>query len=125
MKNLLIVVFHFFLIMCNVAQAASSHDEDMYYNEISRDYSKADKELNHLYTIQIQQYRKEGADFYGQAQSRDVFLKESQQAWIKMRDVSCNYETYESRTGAGFSGIYIKCLLDKTNERIRYLKLYN
>ncbi|MDI7660292.1 hypothetical protein QLZ26_09265 [Cronobacter universalis] len=23
-----------------------------------------------------------------------------------MRDASCNYETYESRTGAGFSGIY-------------------
>ncbi|ELY7390578.1 hypothetical protein SOJ80_000744 [Cronobacter universalis] len=41
-----------------------------------------------------------------------------------MRDASCNYETYESRTGAGFQ-VYIKCLLDKTNERIRYLKLYN
>ncbi|ELQ6222077.1 DUF1311 domain-containing protein, partial [Cronobacter turicensis] len=88
--------------MFNAAQAASSRDEDMYYSEISRDYSKADKELNQVYTIQIQQYRKEGADFYGQVQSRDVFLKKSQQAWIKMRDASCDYETYESRTGTGF-----------------------
>ncbi|ELY4778130.1 lysozyme inhibitor LprI family protein [Cronobacter turicensis] len=125
MKALLSVVFHFFLIMFNAAQAASPHDEDMYYSEISREYSKADKELNQVYTIQVQQYRKEGADFYGQVQSRDVFLKKSQQAWIKMRDASCDYETYESRTGAGFSGIYIKCLLDKTNERIKYLKSYN
>ncbi|SUG14268.1 Uncharacterized protein conserved in bacteria [Salmonella enterica subsp. arizonae] len=43
----------------------------------------------------------------------------------KMRDASCNYETYESRTGTGFSSIYTQCLLDKTKERIKYLKKIN
>lgn len=85
----------------------------------------ADKELNHIYTIQLQEYKKEGAEFYGQTQSRDVYLKKSQLAWIKMRDASCDYETYESRTGTGFAAIYEKCLLDKTNERIKYLRLNN
>ena len=42
-----------------------------------------------------------------------------------MRDASCDYETYESKAGAAFSSIYEKCLLDKTNERIEYLKKYN
>ncbi|MEH3827989.1 lysozyme inhibitor LprI family protein [Enterobacter roggenkampii] len=42
-----------------------------------------------------------------------------------MRDASCDYETYESKTGTVFSSIYEKCLLDKTNERIEYLKKFN
>ncbi|HED5890028.1 TPA: DUF1311 domain-containing protein, partial [Salmonella enterica] len=75
-----------------------------------------------LYKIKIQQYKNEGADFYGQVESRDIYLKKSQQIWIKMRDASCNYETYESRTGTGFSSIYTQCLFEKTNERIKYLK---
>lgn len=39
-----------------------------------------------------------------------------------MRDVSCNYEAYELQTDTGFAPIYEPCLLNKTNERIKYLK---
>lgn len=104
---------------------AEVSDEQENFNKINESYLKADNELNSLYKIQIQQYKNEGADFYGQVESRDVYLKKSQQIWIKMRDASCNYETYESRTGTGFSSIYTQCLLEKTNERIKYLKQSN
>ena len=39
-----------------------------------------------------------------------------------MRDADCDYETYESQSGTGFQTIYIKCLLDKTKERIKFLE---
>ncbi|ECF6085816.1 DUF1311 domain-containing protein [Salmonella enterica subsp. houtenae] len=120
MKNILGAFILLFIILTSQAQAISN-DEQKHYNKVNSDYIKSDKELNKLYKIKIQQYKKEGADFYGQVESRDIYLKKSQQIWIKMRDASCNYETYESRTGTGFSSIYIQCLLDKTNERIKYL----
>ncbi|EMS0950808.1 DUF1311 domain-containing protein [Salmonella enterica] len=120
MKNILGAFILLFIILTSQAQAISN-DEQKHYNKVNSDYIKSDKELNKSYKIKIQQYKKEGADFYGQVESRDIYLKKSQQVWIKMRDASCNYETYESRTGTGFSSIYIQCLLDKTNERIKYL----
>jgi uncharacterized protein YecT (DUF1311 family) len=73
----------------------------------------------------MKEYQKEGAAFYGQEKPKDIYLKKAQQAWLKMRDVSCDYETYESQKGSGFSSIYKQCLLDKTNERIKYLKENN
>ncbi|EBA5557768.1 DUF1311 domain-containing protein [Escherichia coli] len=110
------------LIITSSPLQAISNDEQNNYNKINSEYIRADKELNKLYKIKIQQYKNEGADFYGQVESRDIYLKKSQQIWIKMRDASCNYETYESRTGTGFSSIYTQCLFEKTNERIKYLK---
>lgn len=101
---------------------AMSSDEQSNYMGIHSGYKKADDELNELYKKQITEYKKEGGAFYGQKESKDVYLKKAQQAWVKMRDASCDYETYESKTGTGFSSIYEKCLLDKTNERIQYLK---
>lgn len=104
---------------------AISQDEQDNYLKIKNEYMKSDAELNGLYKSQMEEYKKEGGEFYGQDISRDVYLKRSQQAWIKMRDSSCDYETYESKTGTGFSGIYTQCLLDKTNQRIKYLKNNN
>lgn len=112
------------LVLTSLAQADSS-SERINYEKIKNAYSKADAELNSVYKQQIQEYKKEGAEFYGQSESRDIYLKKSQLAWIKMRDASCDYETYESKTGTAFSSIYEKCMLDKTNERIEYLKQFN
>ncbi|MEN4912828.1 hypothetical protein ABEH39_14350 [Erwinia amylovora] len=39
-----------------------------------------------------------------------------------MRYTSCDYKAYGSKTGVAFSSIYKQCLLNKTNERIKYLK---
>lgn len=120
MKNILSAFILCFITLSSQVQAILN-DEQKYYNKVNSDYIKSDKELNELYKIKIKQYKKDGAGFYGQVEPRDIYLKKSQQAWIKMRDASCNYETYESRTGTGFSSIYTQCLLDKTNERIKYL----
>lgn len=113
-----------FLVMIALSSAASamSEDEQINYNAIQKEYEKADAQLNVLYKQQMEEFKRQGAGFYGQKESRDIYLKRSQQAWIKSRDTNCGYETYESLAGTGFSSIYSKCLLDKTNERIIYLK---
>ncbi|GAB83235.1 hypothetical protein EB105725_59_00020 [Shimwellia blattae DSM 4481 = NBRC 105725] len=111
-------------VLSSIAKA-DSPSERVNFERIKDAYSKADAELNFVYRQQIQEFKKEGAEFYGQSESRDIYLKKSQLAWVKMRDASCDYETYESKTGTAFSSIYKKCLLDKTNERIEYLKKYN
>lgn len=104
---------------------ANSNEEVSRYLDVKDKYAQSDRELNEIYSHQMQQYKKEGAEFYGQILSKDIFLKKSQQVWIKFRDASCDYETYESQTGTGYQSIYAQCLLDKTNERIRYLKENN
>lgn len=124
MKNKYVYVALAALISSSLAKADSS-SERVNYKQIKDSYSKADAELNSVYRQQIQEYKKEGAEFYGQSESRDIHLKKSQLAWIKMRDAGCDYETYESKTGTAFSSLYEKCLFDKTNERIEYLKKLN
>jgi len=115
----------FALITITFFTYATSKDEQLNYHDIKNKYAQADHELNDLYTIQMQKYKKEGGDLYGQALSKDIFLKKSQQIWIRFRDASCDYETYESQTGTGYQSIYTQCLLDKTIERIKYLKENN
>lgn len=122
MKKVIILALTVF-VLSPIAKADSS-SEQINYEQIKGAYSKADTELNSVYNKQIQEYKKEGTEFYGQNEPRDIYLKKSQLAWIKMRDASCDYETYESKTGTAFSSIYEKCLLDKTNERIEYLKKF-
>lgn len=124
MKNKYVYVALAALISSSLAKADSS-SERVNYEQIKDSYSKADAELNSVNRQQIQEYKKEGAEFYGQSESRDIHLKKSQLAWIKMRDAGCDYETYESKTGTAFSSLYEKCLLDKTNERIEYLNKLN
>lgn len=124
MKNKYISLALAVLILSSIAKA-DPPSEWVNFERIKEAYSKADAELNFVYRQQLQEYKKEGAEFYGQSESRDIYLKKSQLAWIKMRDASCDYENYESKTGAAFSSINEKCLLDKTNERIEYLKKYN
>ncbi|MFI3310560.1 lysozyme inhibitor LprI family protein [Ewingella allii] len=115
----------FSLLIVSFIAHATSKDEESNYLDIKRKYTQADHELNELYSTEMQKYKKEGGDFYGQALSKDMFLKKSQQIWIRFRDASCDYETYESQTGTGYQSIHTQCLLDKTNERIKYLKENN
>ncbi|MBZ9578970.1 lysozyme inhibitor LprI family protein [Klebsiella quasivariicola] len=123
MKRFINLVIVFSVLPLTAHSESLAEQEN--YKSIESNYKKSDQELNFLYKKQINEYIKEGGEFYGQNESRDIFLKRSQQAWIKTRDADCNYETYESRKGTGYSSIYLKCLLDKTNERIKYLKENN
>lgn len=121
-KRLALFLSVFFF--CTIVNAEAESERDNYL-KIKDVYNKVDAELNSVYKQQMQEYKNEGAGFYEQIESKDVYLKKSQIAWIRMRDASCDYETYESRTGTAFSSIYEKCLLEKTKERIRYLKENN
>lgn len=114
-----------FMSIFSLTVHATSQDELSNYQEIKSKLEKSDKELNILYKSQIDEYKKEGGAFYGQNESRDIYLKKSQQAWIKIKDANCAYETYESKKGTGFQSIYLQCLLEKTNSRIEYLKRNN
>ncbi|HGM6861243.1 TPA: lysozyme inhibitor LprI family protein [Serratia rubidaea] len=116
-----IIVMLYAVLVFPFAVSAYSIGEDDNYLKVKDKYSKADEELSSIYKSKMREYKREGAGFYGQNESRDVYLKRSQQAWIKLRDADCDYETYESKTGTAFSSIYEKCLLDKTSERIKYL----
>lgn len=115
-KNLIVLLFIPFFV------SAMSEGEMELYSKYEHEYKLADQELNVLYKKLIDEYKNDGAGIVGQEKSRDFYLKIAQREWIKMRDASCDYETYESKTGTGFSTIYEKCLLDKTKERIKYLK---
>jgi uncharacterized protein YecT (DUF1311 family) len=115
--------FCFFLSISSAGLSASDNLSD--YQSIETSYRNADNVLNEVYKKQIEEFKSEGAGFYGQGISKDVFLKKSQIAWIKARDEDCKYETYEAQTGTGFSGIFKQCLLDKTLARIKYLKENN
>ncbi|WP_374256801.1 lysozyme inhibitor LprI family protein [Yokenella regensburgei] len=121
MKLRAFILFFLCFNFSSTVQAISQDESENYLN-VKKSYFESDRALNEIYRYQINKYKEEGGSFYGQKEFRDIPLKQSQQVWIKMRDASCNYETYESRTGTGFSTIYAKCLLDKTNERIKYLK---
>jgi uncharacterized protein YecT (DUF1311 family) len=122
LKKYYLILVIYSLSFCVVAY---SQDEQNAYELSKNEYLLADKELNKLYNSQISEFKKDGGEFYGKNISRDVFLKKAQLVWIKMRDASCDYETYESMGGSGFSTIYENCLLEKTKERIKYLKENN
>lgn len=80
MKKIIILTFTTLLLSQNVS--ADSQSEHNNHQEIKRMYSKADAELNSLYRRQVQEYKTEGAGFYGQIESRDIYLIKSQLAWI-------------------------------------------
>ncbi|OGQ91426.1 MAG: hypothetical protein A2464_14580 [Deltaproteobacteria bacterium RIFOXYC2_FULL_48_10] len=76
----------------------------------------ADKELNSLYTIQIE---------YLQNDSTKNDLKEAQRAWIKFRDKDCNYQAGKQPSmGHYWAYTNAKCQYKRTITRIRELKEY-
>jgi uncharacterized protein YxeA len=67
----------FALLIVSFITYAASKDEESNYLDIKNKYMQVDRELNELHTIQMQKYKKEGGDFYGQDLSKDVFLKKN------------------------------------------------
>lgn len=101
---------------------SSATDEVEMYQCFKHQLEKADITLNHSYKTLIARYKENGAPQAQGIKPQDSYLKEAQIAWIKFRDESCDFETYESITGSGFGTIYTACLLEKTQERVKYLQ---
>jgi len=85
---------------------------------------KSDEELNAAYQKLLSRDEATGAPANAKGQTQGGYLKEAQRGWIKLRDASCDFETYESRTGSGFGTIYTACLLEQTQKRVKYLNWF-
>lgn len=64
MKNKYISLALAALILSSIEKADSS-SEWVNFERIKDAYSKADAELNFVYRLQLQEYKKKGAEFYG------------------------------------------------------------
>ncbi|AFZ11416.1 protein of unknown function DUF1311 [Crinalium epipsammum PCC 9333] len=96
-------------INCN---APSSGVEEKYCAGLA--YEAVDKRLNQV-------YRQLTSKLAGTEKQR---LVEAQLAWIKYRDKNCDFETYSSRNGTGYSVFLRECLQRITQQRINDLKQY-
>ncbi|SDH31170.1 Uncharacterized conserved protein YecT, DUF1311 family [Pseudomonas flavescens] len=101
---------------CKAANA-----EPEMYECLNAELKKSDAELNTAYQSLLSRYEKNSAQSRSTAETQDIHLKHAQRAWIKMRDASCDFETYESKTGSGFGAIHTACLLKQTQDRVEYL----
>ena len=75
------------------------------------DYAKVDRELNRSYDA----YRAR----LGEEQKRQ--LREAQRAWIRFRDLSCQFESSAVKGGSAYPFILQSCLASMTRSRLRQL----
>lgn len=84
-------------------------------NECSRlSYQNADKKLNVAYQQLLPKLDR----------SRKQKLIAAQQAWIKFRDTTCEFERSEYEGGSIAPTIYFGCLENTTNDRTQQLQEY-
>ena len=77
-----------------------------------KNYQKADKELNKVYSILIKSLDK----------TELQLLIKTQQYWIKFRDSHCEFESSKYKGGSIQPLIYSSCLEELTKKRIAELK---
>ncbi|WP_138504827.1 lysozyme inhibitor LprI family protein [Nostoc sp. PA-18-2419] len=94
---------------CNNAQTQVA------INECSRlSYQNADKKLNTVYQQLLPKLER----------NRKQKLIAAQQAWIKFRDSSCEFEESQYEGGTIAPTIYFGCLENTTKERTQQLQQY-
>ncbi|MFN6540118.1 MAG: lysozyme inhibitor LprI family protein [Nostoc sp. EkiNYC01] len=94
---------------CNNAQTQTQ------INECSRlSYQNADKKLNAAYQQLLPKLDR----------TRKQKLIAAQQAWIKFRDTTCEFEKSEYEGGSIAPTIYFGCLENTTKERTQQLQEY-
>lgn len=98
----------------------NANTEAEMYDCLTAELKKSDGELNSAYKTLIDRYKADGQS----TESQYYSLRQAQRAWLKLRDTSCDFETYDSRLGSGFGTIYTACLLQHTQKRVEYLQWY-
>lgn len=78
----------------------------------AKDYEREDARLN-------QNYRELVAKLDAERKSQ---LKEVQLAWIKFRDLQCEYDSAQYQGGTIYSLVHSSCLLQMTKQRNKDLK---
>jgi uncharacterized protein YecT (DUF1311 family) len=115
--NILIIASTFTLFNANYTLAKNSNcanaNSNVEYKECQhRAYAAADRRLNQVYQQIIS--RLTGVE--------KQKLINAQLAWIKFRDNNCDFETYGTMKGSGYSGFVSECLERMTNSRIKELE---
>ena len=132
MNRKLAMMFIFNGVFAGIAHAApieehacnSTATEAEMYECLNYRLEEADIALNKAYKVLMARYKDNEPSPAQVITPQDSYLKKAQIAWIKFRDESCDFEAYESITGSGFGTIYTACLLEKTQERVKYLQWY-
>jgi uncharacterized protein YecT (DUF1311 family) len=125
-------ILGYFLALASIADASaedknlctSSRTEIEILECFESKLKDADAELNSAYKLLMTRYKENGAPSVSTVETQNVYLKKAQLAWIKQRDTTCDFETYDSIAGSGFGSIYTACLLKQTQNRVDYLKWY-
>jgi uncharacterized protein YecT (DUF1311 family) len=112
MKKTLAIIFSLF----SLSSYAADCSEALTMTEMKicsdEEYKKADQRLNKIYSAYrstLDNQRKEA-------------IKNIQLAWIKYRDLSCEYAALGGKGGSIYSYIISLCLIDMTNQRIKDLE---
>jgi uncharacterized protein YecT (DUF1311 family) len=80
---------------------------------VGKEYQKVDAELNRVYKQLMAKLEDEG---------EKAALKTAQQAWIKYRDLNCEFESYENKGGTIYPIVYTGCLSAMTATRTKELR---
>lgn len=80
---------------------------------VGKEYKKVDAELNRVYKQLMAKFEDEGAK---------TALKTAQQAWLKYRDLNCEFESYENKGGTIYPIVYTGCLSAMTVTRTKELR---
>lgn len=79
-----------------------------------KSYEAADKRLNEVYQKVVS----------GLSADQKDKLVDIQQTWIKFRDASCDFETYQARNGTGYIAYLSECKERLTKQRTADLEKY-
>ena len=107
----------------NEHTCSTAYTETEMYECLKLQLKEADNSLNKAYKTLMTRYKEE-RQLNQKVKTQGEYLREAQLAWIQFRDKSCDFDTYESITGSAFGTIYTDCLLEKTQERVKYLEWY-
>ncbi|WP_330110174.1 lysozyme inhibitor LprI family protein [Methylophaga thalassica] len=101
----------------------SASDEKSMYDCLQQELKQAETKLSDVYDRLETRYKEDASELMDNPSQAD-YLAKAQDAWHQYRQTSCDFETYESRTGTGFGSIYTACLLEKTQQRTNYLQWF-
>ncbi|VAW49735.1 hypothetical protein MNBD_GAMMA04-1170 [hydrothermal vent metagenome] len=128
---------HYLLLFCVIPAtlfASTTHFESLSYDEIHKSYQSLNcfdeatqQEMNKCGEQSLSSTKAKMDSILNEAiEGKDnAFsekIKKSQTLWTTFTHISCEIETYESKSGTGYYSILNFCLETKLNERISYLQ---
>ncbi|MDR1462221.1 MAG: lysozyme inhibitor LprI family protein [Azoarcus sp.] len=106
------------LLLCFVGANVSAEDCSIIekQSDMNRcyadEYKAVDKTLNNVYAS----YKATLSE------DRKKSLTNAQRAWMKYRDLTCDFEVFNSKGGTIFPTVFSMCLAEKTRYRIEEIK---